>query len=69
MKKDDKVDYAVGIEVLKKIGDEVENGEPLMYIYSNDETKAINQVEFLRNSYEISKENVIKEKEILGIIE
>lgn len=65
MKKEDTVDYAVGIEVVKKIGDEVEENEPLMYIYSNDEGKAMMQVEFLRNSYEISKEKVEKQKEIL----
>ena len=58
-----------GIEVLKKVGDEVKSGEPLLYIHANDESKAMLQVEFLRNSYEISKEKVEKEKEILGIIE
>lgn len=69
MKKDDPVDYSVGIEVLKKIGDEVKSGEPILYIHANDEAKAMLQVEFLRNSYEITKEKVEKEKEILGIVE
>lgn len=69
MRKEDEIDYAVGIEVLKKIGDEIKINETLMYIYANDEEKAKMQVEFLRNSYKISKEKVEKEKEILGIIE
>lgn len=69
MKKEDTVDYSVGIEVLKKIGDSVKENEPLMYIYANDENRAMTQIEFLRKSYEISKEKVEKEKEILGIIE
>ena len=69
MKKEDPVDYAVGIEVLKKIGDEVKSGEPILYIHANDEAKAMLQIEFLRDSYEISKEKVEKEKEILGVIE
>lgn len=69
MKKEDKVDYFVGIEVLKKIGDEVKSGEPLLYIHANDETQALLQVEFLRNSYKISKEPVEKIKEILDVIE
>lgn len=69
MKKDDVVDYAVGIEVIKKIGDEVNKGEPILYIHTNDEAKAMLQIQFLRESYEISKEKVKKEKEILGIIE
>lgn len=69
MKKEDSVDYAVGIEVLKKIGDEVNSGDPLLYIYANDESKGMLQVEFLRDSFQISKEKVEKTKEILGIIE
>ena len=69
MKKEDPVDYFVGIEVLKKIGDEVKDGEPIMYIHANNETKGLMQVEFLRNSYKFSKEPVEKIKEILDVIE
>lgn len=69
MRKEEQVDYSVGIEVMKKIGDEVKSGEPLMYIYANDEAKAMLQIEFLRNSYKISKEKTKREEEILGIIE
>ena len=69
LKKDDTVDYDVGIEVVKKIGDEVKSGEPIMYIYSNDETKGLMQVEYLRNSYKFSKTQVENYKEILDIID
>ncbi len=69
MKKDDKVDYFVGVEVLKKIGDEVKSGEPLLIIHANDETKGYLQVESLRNSYKFSKEPVEKIKEILDVVE
>lgn len=69
LKKEDKVDYAVGIEVVKKIGDRVEKGEPLVYIHANDKQKAEEQIAFLRNSYQIQKEPVEKIKEILEIIE
>lgn len=69
LRKEDPVDYFVGIEVLKKIGDEVKNGEPIMYIHANNETKGLMQVEFLRGSYKFSKEPVQKEKEILDVIE
>ena len=69
MKKEDPVDYAVGIEVLKKVGDEVKNGEPIMYIHANDETRGLMQVEFLRNSYKFSKEPVAKIKAILDVVE
>lgn len=69
MKKEDSVDYFVGIEVLKKIGDKVKSGEPLIYIHANDETKGLMQVEFLRNSYKFSDTPVEKIKEILDVIE
>ena len=53
----------------KKVGDPVKIGESLLYIYANDETQGLMQVEKLRNSFEYSKESVEKLKEILDIIE
>lgn len=35
--KDDQLDYAVGIELHKKVGDPVQKGEPLLTIYANRE--------------------------------
>lgn len=69
IKKDDEIDYHVGIEVLKKIGDKVVDGEPILYIYANDETKGLSQVESLRSSFKISNEPVARSKEILDIID
>ena len=69
MKKDAPIDYDVGVEVLKKVGDKVKNGEPIMYIYANEETRGLMQVEFLRNSYKFSNEPVNKLKEILDVID
>jgi thymidine phosphorylase len=37
--KDEPIDHAVGIELLKKVGDRVEQGEPLALIYYNSEEK------------------------------
>ena len=37
--KSDKIDYSVGLVLNKKVGDIVETGEVLAYIYSNDEEK------------------------------
>jgi len=39
-KKDDKIDYGVGILVHKKVGDKVEAGDVLFTIYANDEDKS-----------------------------
>ncbi len=69
LKKEDEIDYAVGIEVLKKIGDRVEKGEPILYIHANDEFKAKEQILSLQKSYTIVQEKVEKIKEILDIIE
>ena len=68
-KKDDVIDYAVGIETVKKIGDEIKEGEPILYIHANSETQGLLQIETLRSSIKISKNPVEKEKEILDIIE
>lgn len=69
MKKEDAIDYDVGIEVLKKVGDRVEDGEPMLYIYANDETKGLMQVETLRNSVKITPEPCEKLTEIADVIE
>lgn len=68
-KKEDVVDYYVGIEMNKKIGDFVKEGEPLLYIYANNETLGLMQVEMLRNSFIFSDEVIEKPEEILEIIE
>ncbi|MBR3887479.1 MAG: thymidine phosphorylase [Clostridia bacterium] len=69
LKKEDSIDYAVGIETVKKIGDEIKEGEPILYIHANTETQGLLQIETLRSSIKISKEPVEKAKEILDIIE
>ena len=68
LKKEDQVDSAVGIEVLKKIGDKVEKGDILMYIHANHED-ARKQVSFLQESYKFADRPVAKLKEILDVIE
>lgn len=69
LEKGDTIDYSVGIEVEKKIGDNVKVGDVLLYIHANDEKKAKEQVEFLKKSYKISKKPVEKIKAILDIVE
>lgn len=68
-KKEDPINYAVGIEMVKKIGDKVKSGDTLLNIYASNETQGLMQIEMLRKSIEISKEEVKKEEEILDIIE
>ncbi len=38
-KKEDDIDPAVGITILKKVGEEVEQGEPLAYVGWNEQSR------------------------------
>ncbi len=68
IKKEDSIDYTVGIWIEKKISDKVEKGEVLAYIHANDEEKGKQAVEDIKQAYQIT-ENAVKEPEyILGIV-
>ena len=68
VKKEDDIDKAVGIILNKKIADEVKVGDVLGFIHANDEQKAKEAVEQLKNTYKISEMKVEKEKIILGVV-
>ena len=68
IKKEADIDKAVGIIVNKKIGDKVEEGEVLAYIYANDEEKGHKAIEDVQNAYEIVNEKVEKPQYIIDII-
>lgn len=55
-KVDDVVDFAVGFECLKKIGDEIISGEELGIIYCRNESQANQIHQKLQNAYQISDE-------------
>lgn len=64
-KKEDKIDYRVGLIFDKKVGDEVEAGDVLAYVHANSPEKAIECVEAIKDAYKIgnrkiSKENIIE---------
>lgn len=65
IKKEDKIDAAVGIVLKKKIGDKVKNGDILGYIHANDEAKGKCAVSDLLACYETSSELVQKPECIL----
>ncbi len=56
--KEDIIDNSVGIVLNKKVGDKVEKGETLAYIYTNDEKKAEKVCEDIEEVIEIGEENV-----------
>lgn len=53
--KEDKIDYAVGLELHKKVGDKVQRGDNILTIYSNNEN-VDNIKDILYNSIKISDE-------------
>ncbi len=68
VKKEDGIDYAVGIWLEKKIGDQIKDGDILAYVHANDEEKGKQAVEDLKQAYNIVQKPVQMEKYILDII-
>lgn len=69
IKKEDKIDKTVGIEVHKKVAEYVHEGEILAHIHLNKEEKIEESTNELLNIFKIEKESKEKEKVVLGIIE
>ena len=67
-KKEDKLDLGAGIEICKKIGDKVEVGEIIGYIYTNDETKVQMAVQKLKEAYVMSNSRVKRKSRISEIL-
>ena len=67
-KKEDNIDFAVGIILEKKIGDKVESGEILAYIHANDENLENEIVKDVFNAYTITNDRVSKKQDILEIV-
>lgn len=66
--KDDVVDLSVGVELKKKVGDPVENGEALAVIHARTEEDAARAEEELLACYQFSETPVIPEPFIKEII-
>ncbi len=49
----DQIDFAVGFELPKKLGDRVKAGEPLMMMHYNDEDRAAEAERMVQQSYDI----------------
>lgn len=68
VKKEDGIDYAVGIWLEKKTGDKVNIGDVLAYVHANNEEKAAEAVKDLKQAYKITENPVEKPEHILGVI-
>ena len=58
MKKDDKIDHSVGIELLKKIGDEVKEGDPLVRVYFSSRSDLKSAIELVEKAYSFSDKHI-----------
>ncbi len=54
MKKNGKYDPAVGVSEIKKVGTQVKQGEPLMMIHYNEESKMEEALEYLKSAYRLA---------------
>ncbi|MCX6095201.1 MAG: pyrimidine-nucleoside phosphorylase, partial [Candidatus Bipolaricaulota bacterium] len=53
--KEDRVDPAVGVELVRKVGDEVAKGEPLAILHVNDATNLPQARALVGEAYEIGE--------------
>lgn len=54
MKKNGKYDPAVGVSEIKKVGTQIKQGEPLMMIHYNEESKMEEALEYLKGAYRLA---------------
>ncbi|NLY46025.1 MAG: pyrimidine-nucleoside phosphorylase [Tissierella sp.] len=66
--KDSVIDLSVGIELIKKVGDQVNIGDTIAIIHSNDEDKTKRSIERLLKAYSFSDEKIPSSKLIYGIV-
>lgn len=62
------IDLSVGIELVKKLGDPVDKGDILAYLYANDEKKAEAAKKIIEHAYHFSVEEFTKPKTIHAVI-
>lgn len=68
-RKEDSIDPSVGIEVLKKIGDYVQEDEPIVRIYVSEKSDVDLAISLIRNAYGIVDHKVGFREIVLGVIE
>ena len=67
--KEDEVDHAVGLKILKKVGDKIGKDEKIAEIYYNDAKNVEDSKNMILDAYVLQDEKVLEPKAILEIIE
>ena len=66
--KEDIIDNAVGITLVKKISDEVKKGDILAYVHASTPEKATEAVENMQKAYKFTSKKVKKPNTILEVV-
>jgi len=66
--KEDTIDYRVGIEILKKLGDYTKKGEPIAKLYISEKSDVGSALKLLSESYKFSDKKPEHKPIILGIV-
>lgn len=67
--KEDIIDHSVGIEILKKVGDEVSEGETIALLYVSPRSDLAGAIKQLRESYKLHESCPKPEPLILGVVQ
>lgn len=67
--KEDIIDHSVGIEILKKVGDEVSEGETIALLYVSPRSDVAEAIKLLRESYKLYESCPEPEPLILGVVQ
>lgn len=67
--KDSSIDLAVGIELVKKVGDYVNENDCIAYIYANDEEKKEIAKKRLLDAYSFDENKPLDRQVILGVVD
>jgi pyrimidine-nucleoside phosphorylase len=68
IKKEDRIDHSVGIVCMRKVGDEVERGEPVFEVHANSYEKLDLADELLQKAVTIGEEEIEGKKLILKVL-
>lgn len=68
-KKEDNIDHSVGMKILKKLGDSVSKGEPILELYVNNSSNIETSLKLLNEAYHISSERPVLSNIIIDVVE
>lgn len=68
MNDNSEINRTAGIELKKKIGDEVKTGDILAYIHTDDESKVMGATQNLKDAFKLTAKKVIVKSKVLEII-